>query len=216
MRSTILMASTSFLILSIPLPTQGNDGRWGILTRLADRYAGQEIHQGAQAYSAGFASGHSHGYTQNYDYGYGQHDYGYDYEEMTPPPAVEASAYYSAPVDYTTTADYSAPAEQGGDPYGFLAILNNYRASMGLSPVSLDSNLSAWASQNNAAQSRRGIGHHVNPNCLQNCGWNYGDAASVFQGWMNSPGHRQNMLSPNIQSVGIAYGPGPYWTMNAR
>jgi uncharacterized protein YkwD len=33
---------------------------------------------------------------------------------------------------------------------------------------------------------------------------------------MNSPGHAQNMLSPSATRFGIAYGPGPYWTMNLQ
>jgi hypothetical protein len=104
----------------------------------------------------------------------------------------------------------------GGDPYGFAAILNHLRAAAGLHPVAYDPDLSSWASQNNAAQCRRGIGHHVNPCGVQNCGWNYASADAVAQGWMNSPGHRQNMLSPLISRFGIAFGPGPYWTLNAR
>ncbi len=106
----------------------------------------------------------------------------------------------------------TAPA----DPYGFAQVLNHYRAMAGLPPVAYDPNLSSWASQNNAAQCRRGIGHHVNPNCFQNCGWNQDSVMSVAREWMSSPGHRRNMLSPSIRSFGIAYGPGPYWTMNAR
>lgn len=106
-----------------------------------------------------------------------------------------------------------APAP--ADPYGFAAVLNRIRASMGLGPAAYDPSLSSWAVQNNVAQSNRGLGHHVNPNCYQNCGWNYADAESVASGWMNSPGHRQNMLTPNMSRFGIAFGPGPYWTMNA-
>ncbi len=109
-----------------------------------------------------------------------------------------------------------APAAPAADPYGFVQLMNQYRASAGLGPVAFDANLSAWASQNNAAQSRKGIGHHVNPNCYQNSAWNCTSAWDVAQSWMNSPGHRRNMLSPHITHVGIAYGPGPYWTMNAR
>jgi uncharacterized protein YkwD len=112
--------------------------------------------------------------------------------------------------------DCSCSTDTGADPYGFAAILNRLRASAGLHPVIYDTNLSAWASQNNAVQCRRGLGHHVNPCCAQNCGWNYTDACSVAQGWMNSPGHRENMLSPTITRFGIALGPGPYWTLNAR
>lgn len=105
-----------------------------------------------------------------------------------------------------------APA---ADPYGFAAILNGYRAAAGLPPLAYDPDLSAWAAQNNAAQCQRGIGHHVNPNCYQNCAWNSTDAGSAAEQWMNSPGHRANMLEPSVSRFGIAFGPGPYWTMNA-
>jgi hypothetical protein len=102
------------------------------------------------------------------------------------------------------------------DPYGFAAILNNYRALAGLPLLSYDPDLSSWAAQNNAAQTNYGLGHHVNPNCRQNSAWNVYDAASVAAAWMNSPGHRATMLDPWISRFGIAYGPGPYWTMNAQ
>jgi hypothetical protein len=121
-------------------------------------------------------------------------------------PAAEAEA------DSQDTLYYVLPS----DPYGFSRILNAYRASAGLPPVAYDPNLSAWASQNNAAQSRKGIGHHVNPGCFQNCGWNYASAWDVANGWLHSPGHRANMLQPGITRFGIAYGPGPYWTLNVR
>jgi uncharacterized protein YkwD len=129
-----------------------------------------------------------------------------------------AAASYSVA---TASAQAPGPAAAncdctGGDPYGFAAILNRLRAAAGLHPVAYDPDLSSWASQNNAAQCRRGIGHHVNPCGVQNCGWNYANADAVAQGWMSSPGHRQNMLSPSITCFGIAFGPGPYWTLNAR
>ena len=108
------------------------------------------------------------------------------------------------------------PAEPEGDPYLFTAMLNNLRASAGLGPVAHDPDLSNWAAHNNAAQCRRGLGHHVNPNCFQNSAWNTPDASSTVNTWLTSPGHRENMFSPEITRVGIAYGPGPYWTMNAQ
>jgi uncharacterized protein YkwD len=102
------------------------------------------------------------------------------------------------------------------DLYGFAAILNGYRAAAGLPPLAYDPDLSAWAAQNNVEQSSRGLGHHVNPNCSQNCAWNTPHAASTAEEWMNSPSHRANMLAPSISRFGIAFGPGPYWTMNAQ
>jgi hypothetical protein len=102
------------------------------------------------------------------------------------------------------------------DPYGFAAILNQYRAAAGLPPLAYDHDLSAWASQNNAAQAERGLGHHISANFYQNCAWNTPDATSTAEEWMNSRGHRANMLSADVSRFGIAYGPGPYWTMNLR
>jgi uncharacterized protein YkwD len=109
----------------------------------------------------------------------------------------------------------SKQAPTTADPYGFASILNEIRASRGLPPAVYDPALSSWAVENNVAQSSRGLGHHVNPNCFQNCGWNYPDAATAAQAWLNSPGHRENMLLPTMTRFGIAYGPGPYWTLNA-
>jgi uncharacterized protein YkwD len=102
------------------------------------------------------------------------------------------------------------------DPHGFADILNNVRASAGLPPLAYDHDLAVWAANNNAEQSARGLGHHVNPNCYQNSAWNTPDAQSTAEEWMSSPAHRANMLSPNVTRFGIAYGPGPYWTMNAK
>lgn len=121
-----------------------------------------------------------------------------------------------APPAETVSVPTQPAYVDAADPYGFAAIINHYRAQAGLHPLAYDSSLSAWASQNNAAQCSQGIGHHVVPNCFQNCGWNYSSAQEAAVAWMNSSGHRQNMLTPSATRFGIAYGPGPYWTLNAR
>jgi hypothetical protein len=107
----------------------------------------------------------------------------------------------------------TAPAS---DPYGFAALVNRIRCAAGLCPLTYDHDLSVWAQHNNVRQCRHGLGHHVSPNCNQNCAWNTPDAESVVQAWMNSPGHRANILDSSSSRFGIAFGPGPYWTMNTR
>jgi uncharacterized protein YkwD len=109
-----------------------------------------------------------------------------------------------------------APVEPPADPYSFTAMLNHLRATVGLRPVEYDHDLSAWAARNNAVQCWRGLGHHVNPSCYQNSAWNTPDASSTLSTWLSSPAHRDNLLAPEITRVGLAHGPGPYWTMNAR
>lgn len=137
----------------------------------------------------------------------------------SPRPETSHAAPAAVPIATATAQSPSAAGYEcatGSDPYGFAAILNRIRAAAGLHPVVYDPELSSWASRNNAEQCRRGLGHHIFPCAMQNCGWNYPDAASAAEGWMNSPGHRVNMLSPTITRFGIAFGPGPYWTLNGR
>src|SRR5262249_37522482 len=84
--------------------------------------------------------------------------------------AVAPAAFESAPLS-SAQAAADCDCSGGSDPYGFAAILNRIRASAGLQPLAYDPELTSWASRNNAVQCRRGIGHHVNPSCVQNCGW---------------------------------------------
>jgi hypothetical protein len=52
----------------------------------------------------------------------------------------------------------------------------------------------------------------------ENIAYNYPDPAAVMVGWMESPGHRQNILNENFceLGVGLAYSNtnAPYWTQN--
>ena len=45
----------------------------------------------------------------------------------------------------------------------------------------------------------------------ENIAAGYTDAADVMNGWMNSPGHRANILSDSYDQVGIGY----YYDVNA-
>ncbi len=50
----------------------------------------------------------------------------------------------------------------------------------------------------------------------ENLAWGYPQSKQIIDGWMNSPGHRRNMLHPRIEEfgVGITQGPkGPYWVL---
>jgi uncharacterized protein YkwD len=49
----------------------------------------------------------------------------------------------------------------------------------------------------------------------ENVAWNQRDAQSVVNGWMNSSGHRANILDPNLKEIGAAMARSakgePYW-----
>ena len=47
----------------------------------------------------------------------------------------------------------------------------------------------------------------------ENIAKGYSTAQSVFDGWRNSEGHNENMLSSNFNAIGIGYvSNGHYWT----
>jgi uncharacterized protein YkwD len=50
----------------------------------------------------------------------------------------------------------------------------------------------------------------------ENVAMGYRDAASVMDGWMNSPGHRANILNCSAKAIGVglakASDGSPYWT----
>lgn len=45
----------------------------------------------------------------------------------------------------------------------------------------------------------------------ENIAYGYGSQASVFNAWMNSPGHRANILRPQFTYMGLGFAPGNWW-----
>jgi uncharacterized protein YkwD len=46
----------------------------------------------------------------------------------------------------------------------------------------------------------------------ENVAWGYRSAGTVFDAWMNSPGHRANILRPEFTEIGIGI-TGTFWTV---
>ncbi|MFC7573793.1 CAP domain-containing protein [Klenkia terrae] len=112
-----------------------------------------------------------------------------------------------------------------------LDLVNAERAAAGCGPVVADGGLAAVARAHSADMRDRGYFSHTTPDGLspwdraaaagvsgasaENIAQGYGDGASVMAGWMDSPGHRANILdcSNTRLGVGIADGSGgPWWT----
>jgi uncharacterized protein YkwD len=65
-----------------------------------------------------------------------------------------------------------------------------------------------WHRAEAAGSTRRSIGENIA------CGQR--SAAEVVRGWMNSPGHRANILKPGFTHIGVGFAgggaAGTYWT----
>lgn len=121
---------------------------------------------------------------------------------------------------------------QGDYKAQVVAIMNQERANAGVGGISQNASLDAVA-QIRAQEIAQSFSH-TRPNgtsCFtvldengiaymtagENIAAGYGDPASVMSGWMNSPGHRANILNGSFGQVGIGYytdpnsGYGTYW-----
>ncbi|KUM82834.1 MULTISPECIES: CAP domain-containing protein [Streptomyces] len=130
----------------------------------------------------------------------------------------------TAPVEVSTEA--AAAAE-------VLRLVNVERANVGCSPVAANSALSDLAESFSKAMADQGFFDHTDPSGAtpwdraakagitslggENIARGQADAASVMEAWMNSPGHKANILNCDFKTlgVGVQFGAGgPWWTQD--
>lgn len=135
---------------------------------------------------------------------------------------------------FTLEFSFSLLSSQRGDILGIrteiaveelLSMTNKKRAENGLPPVQLNSSLSRAASEKAYDMFAKNYWAHNSPEgttpwvFVKSSGYDYlyaGEnlargfttSADVVDAWMASPGHRENMLSPNYDDVGFAVLPG--------
>ncbi|WP_448562972.1 CAP domain-containing protein [Trichothermofontia sp.] len=102
-----------------------------------------------------------------------------------------------------------------------IALTNQERAKLGLRPLVPDSRLINAAEAHSEDMALNDYFSHISLNGAdedsraaafgfpggvgENIGVGYVSPADVVAGWMDSPGHRANILNPNYQSIGIGY-----------
>lgn len=118
--------------------------------------------------------------------------------------------------------DVEAPSEGEVHSYALqiLELVNAERAKAGLSPLKLDLDVTAAAnvrareikqsfshtrpdgSSFSTALTQQGISYRRSG---ENIAWGQKSPEQVMNGWMNSDGHRANILNPNFENIGIGY-----------
>ncbi len=138
----------------------------------------------------------------------------------------------SACVAETHSVDISSSRNIGVDRGGLLASVNVFRSQNGLGQVRFDTVLGEAADRQARAMAARGKMNHDLDGALpsrvavygyqwaavaENLGWNYRSTTALMTGWKNSPGHRRNLLNPNVTEIGFAAAVGrngePYWAL---
>ncbi|MFG2132003.1 CAP domain-containing protein [Streptomyces sp. NPDC048751] len=114
-----------------------------------------------------------------------------------------------------------------------LKLVNEERAKVGCSAVAANSSLTELAEAFSEDMAARGFFDHTDPDGAspwdraakagitnlggENIARGQADAAAVMEAWMNSPGHRANILNCDFKTlgVGVHYGSGgPWWTQD--
>ncbi|WP_420865600.1 sigma-70 family RNA polymerase sigma factor [Streptomyces prasinopilosus] len=128
-----------------------------------------------------------------------------------------------------TTASAPAAAPGGGNADRVLALTNTERAAAGCSPVTLDSRLNKAAQLHSEDMSANGYFSHTGQNGssfvdritaqgypspgAENIARGQSSAASVMEAWMNSEGHRANILNCSLKTMGVGVVTGDWtWT----
>ncbi|MFJ9739740.1 CAP domain-containing protein [Streptomyces sp. NPDC101166] len=114
-----------------------------------------------------------------------------------------------------------------------LKLVNEERSKVGCSPVAANSSLTSLAQAFSVDMAARNFFDHTDPSGAspwdraakagitdlggENIARGQADAAAVMQAWMNSPGHRANILNCDFKTlgVGVHFGSGgPWWTQD--
>ncbi|MFJ7336040.1 CAP domain-containing protein [Streptomyces sp. NPDC101110] len=114
-----------------------------------------------------------------------------------------------------------------------LSLVNEERAKVGCSPVAANSALTELAQNYSEEMAARGFFDHTDPDGRtpwdraekagianlggENIARGQADAAAVMDAWMNSPGHRANILNCDFKTLGVGVelgSGGPWWTQN--
>ncbi|GAA4001313.1 CAP domain-containing protein [Streptomyces marokkonensis] len=127
----------------------------------------------------------------------------------------------------------AAASEQTVAQAQVLKLVNDERAKVGCSPVAANSALRELAEDFSEAMAAEGFFDHTDPSGAtpwdraeaagisglggENIARGQADAQAVMDAWMDSPGHKANILNCDFQTlgVGVHFGSGgPWWTQN--
>ncbi|MEV7520000.1 CAP domain-containing protein [Streptomyces sp. NPDC091371] len=146
-----------------------------------------------------------------------------------PVPSTKAPQKSTAPAPAIPTPDDGHSAEEAA----VVALVNQERAMAGCGPVRANPPLAALAGAFSKDMATRGFFGHTDPDGNspwdraakaglsglggENIARGQGDAEAVMKAWMNSPGHKANILNCEFRTLGVgahlAAG-GPWWTQD--
>ncbi|MDT3765603.1 CAP domain-containing protein [Priestia filamentosa] len=152
----------------------------------------------------------------------------------TATPTTEKQTKTAAPTEKQTNAAENQAESSDSSQYAeqVVQLVNKEREKQGLKPVTLDKELSDVATKKSEDMKAKGYFDHTSPtygspfDMMKQFGIEYKSAGEniakgqqtpeeVMNSWMNSDGHRKNILNPSFTHIGVGYvedGNSTYWT----
>ncbi|RLQ95214.1 CAP domain-containing protein [Falsibacillus albus] len=149
--------------------------------------------------------------------------------QNTPAPAKQQQSQ-AQPADTQQKASADQNSSLSQFEQQVVDLTNKERTQRGLSPLKVDKNLSNMAREKSADMQRNHYFDHQSPtygspfDMMKKWGIDYRSAGEniamgqqspqeVVTAWMNSQGHRENILNPDYTHIGVGYvKDGNYWT----
>ncbi|MET7360789.1 CAP domain-containing protein [Streptomyces sp. NPDC005562] len=151
-------------------------------------------------------------------------------KKSTPAPARTPEEKPKAP---PVSAHASAGSDEAKAEAEVITLVNQERATAGCRPVQADDRLAELAGDFSADMAARDFFDHTDPDGAtpwdraekagidnlggENIARGQADARAVMDSWMNSPGHRANILNCDYKTLGVGahFAPGgPWWTQD--
>ncbi|MFF1912516.1 CAP domain-containing protein [Streptomyces sp. NPDC058239] len=141
-----------------------------------------------------------------------------------------ASTSTPKPAASTSAPEPAAPAS--GAAARILTLVNSERSKAGCSPLTMNAKLTKAAQDHSADMaSHRNMSHTGSDGSApgdritragyqwsaygENVAYGYSTPESVMAGWMDSPGHKRNILDCSFKEIGVGLAqPGNYWTQD--
>jgi uncharacterized protein YkwD len=148
-----------------------------------------------------------------------------------PAPSRDGSGKSSVPTESEDTVPRSSDETQDQVADDVVDLVNTERAKSGCDPLVVDPKLVRAAQEHSADMAERDYFDHTTPEGLtfadrivnagyptpgaENIAVGQQNADQVMQGWMDSEGHRANILNCDLKTIGVGFvQDGMYWTQD--
>ncbi|TDC79783.1 CAP domain-containing protein [Streptomyces hainanensis] len=156
-------------------------------------------------------------------------------ESTTPAPTTPSEEAEQSPTSPPSASEEPTPstAPETAMAEAVLTLVNEERANAGCQPLTLDTGLSRLAADFSLDMANRGFFDHTDPDGLtpwdraltagianlggENIARGQQDAQAVMDAWMDSEGHRENILNCEFRTLGVGVhlgDGGPWWTQD--